>query len=112
MVKSIENCQCAVCGKKAEQKHHLKYEPNEIIIPICVGCHSKIHDAHGVGKAKRKNNKEKAMQITEPLPEGWWRSQMQKVPLPRFTRVEEEELEKESAEFECSLHIHQYMPTD
>lgn len=43
---------CVVCQREeATQKHHLTYEPQEILIDICVTCHKKIHQ-HGVGNGK------------------------------------------------------------
>ena len=40
---------CDVCKRKrAEQRHHLCYEP-ELVINVCMDCHQKIHN-HGVGR--------------------------------------------------------------
>ena len=48
-MKKTEKEKCVLCQKnEATQKHHLLYEPEEIVIPVCVSCHLKLHN-HGVG---------------------------------------------------------------
>lgn len=43
---------CAICNvNTADQEHHVSYDP-ELKIPICVPCHKKIHQTHGVGNGK------------------------------------------------------------
>lgn len=43
---------CVVCKEnRAEQKHHLSYNP-ELIIDVCKSCHEEIHK-HGVGRGVR-----------------------------------------------------------
>jgi hypothetical protein len=41
---------CVICKtNEANQKHHVSYEPEELVIDICKQCHQKIHQGHGVG---------------------------------------------------------------
>jgi len=44
---------CSICGNKATQLHHLKYdklgdeELDVDVIPLCNNCHKKIHEENG-----------------------------------------------------------------
>ncbi len=42
---------CVVCGKDAEQRHHISYDP-EMCIDLCIECHMTAHN-HGTGPPKK-----------------------------------------------------------
>ena len=74
--------ECAVChSREAEQKHHLRYDP-DIIIDVCVPCHILIHN-HGVGAAK---GHKKTILFEEPIEE-------ETLQLPLYTKVIEKNVE-------------------
>lgn len=39
---------CAICGRdntkiKVFNRHHLRYDPPEIVVDLCLACHSRLH---------------------------------------------------------------------
>lgn len=48
-LKSINDCDCQVCGKQAQHYHHWSYDRIHWlhVIPLCVKCHVKIHRDNG-----------------------------------------------------------------
>jgi len=45
---------CVICKvNKADQKHHLNYNP-EVIIDVCLFCHGLIHNKNRINKVKTK----------------------------------------------------------
>lgn len=59
---------CVVCkAAEATQKHHLVYEPEPLIIDVCVDCHQEIHK-HGVGRGRNTKNGFQEIAQTSWLP--------------------------------------------
>jgi ribosomal protein L31 len=51
------NLKCVICNSnEANQKHHVSYSPEELVIDVCKQCHQKIHQTHGVGMGQGEKN--------------------------------------------------------